>query len=871
MSDATNHPHTKLLANYNFDLILVILLQLLRFMFTTLPRCIVALLLCAITSHLHAQFEYEFPLSEIDRQIKLQKTLKAYDWLGRFTGVAILMKDEEIIYKYVTGYANYDYRVPSSLRERFNTCNITEAFTAIAIMQLVEKGNLNLTDTIGDYLSYLPPHIGDSITIHQLLTHTAGLTSYYGLPKYKEDFWEIETIDHLIQLIADQPLDHAPGTKFHHSSSNYVLLGAIIEQLSSGTYQDYVKQNILIPAKLNHTGLYAWDDTLFNKAISYTVHRKNRLKVSADYWGAFPFGADAIYATAEDILKFVNAFQDTLLLSEKSKQQMLAPHVYANSADNDRSYGYGWYVKNVDGKQVLSQGGNLASISAELLSFKDSGYSMVVLSNHHTNRASDIVKKLEEIIVNDNIVMPSDPLAFFLYEKMQEKGMDYVTENIDSILADNGYELERASTLNNLGEELMKVGDFTTALQVFQLNEKQFATDPLVYTSLGICHTKMGDPELADFYFNLKKFAENEIPNTPENLVSVNTELKRAAMFNKIAVGQTAKNELSKAERTYQDALKIRKNLAQNQPDVFLPDVAGTLKNLAEVQQAKNELGKAEQAFNEALDIYRKLAEVNPQAFKPDVAATLDNIAVLQKARNEYGKATQAYSEALQIYRELATDNPKAYLPDVALTLNNFADLHIDNNEIGKAKIAYNEALDIYTKLAQVRPYHFLPHIAVIRTNIANVLRSQNDMAAAELEYQAVIKIYRKLALKNPDLYLPDLATMLNNLASFYHDQKDLEKVELSYLEALQIREKLAFKFPEVYLPYLAMTKTNLSIFYLQDRPNEEKSIQLAIETLIELQAVKEIPFIPKYNMAARQILEAWGYTNGDVEAMLKE
>src|SRR5215813_11434126 len=98
-----------------------------------------------------------------------------------------------------------------------------------------------------------------------------------------------------------------------------------------------------------------------------------------------------------------------------------------------------------------------------------------------------------------------------------------------------------------------------------------------------------------------------------------------------------------------------------------------TLNNLANLQADKKEFPAAEKAYNEALAIRRRLAETNPQTYLPDVAATLNNLAILQKAKNEFPAAEKAYNEALAIYRRLAETNPQTYLPDVAMTAVNMS------------------------------------------------------------------------------------------------------------------------------------------------------------------------------------------------------
>ena len=108
-------------------------------------------------------------------------------------------------------------------------------------------------------------------------------------------------------------------------------------------------------------------------------------------------------------------------------------------------------------------------------------------------------------------------------------------------------------------------------------------------------------------------------------------------------------NQYSQAQPLYEESLQIRRQLAQQNPQTYLPDVAMTLNNLASLYSAKNEFSQAQPLYEDALQIYRQLAQQNPQTYLPDVANTLNNLAILYKARNEFNQAQPLYEEALQI------------------------------------------------------------------------------------------------------------------------------------------------------------------------------------------------------------------------------
>jgi Tetratricopeptide repeat len=137
-------------------------------------------------------------------------------------------------------------------------------------------------------------------------------------------------------------------------------------------------------------------------------------------------------------------------------------------------------------------------------------------------------------------------------------------------------------------------------------------------------------------------------------------------------------NCFNQAKPLYESALQHYRTLAEENPRSFLPDVAGTLNNLAILQAGQNDYGNAQRNYEEALQIRRTLVEENPRSFLPYVATTLNNLAILQKNQNDYGNAQRNYEEALQIRRTLAEENPRSFLPDVAMTLINLSCFYLE-------------------------------------------------------------------------------------------------------------------------------------------------------------------------------------------------
>jgi len=438
-----------------------------------------------------------------DKLVKVQRFLNIYASIGKFSGVAILAQNGKPIHKFTTKYSTLDFKIRCALSTQFNTCDITQAFTATAIMQLVEQGKIGLNDKIGQYLFQLPPQIGQGITVHQLLTHTSGLGNYYNLEEYREHFYDIQDMQTLVNLTMKYPLDFATGTQAKNSTIGYLLLGSVIEQVSGMSYHDYVQKNIFEPNDMKQSGVYSWFDPAEQQAVGYLPNRKGESKGAPEYWGAHAFGADALHCSIEDLLKFSNAFQSGKILSQKARNLMTTPH-YTNSENAQDQIGYGWKVKEIEGQKTIYQGSALGGLSAALRHYTRDGYTVLIFSNFGENTANIVADKIEGILTTNNEIVPNYAASYVFYDLIAEKGIDYVRNNFDEIVQKNKLEIKDMWPFYSLGQDYLKEKKPTTALTMFQLGVKKYPNAPMLYDAMGDCYHQLQNKAMAKQSFERK-------------------------------------------------------------------------------------------------------------------------------------------------------------------------------------------------------------------------------------------------------------------------------------------------------------------------------------------------------------------------------
>ena len=227
---------------------------------------------------------------------KLNSYLEASTTTGNFSGAVLIAKGSQIVVANGYGMANYELNVANTTQTKFRIGSLTKAFTAVLVLQQVEKGKLRLENKVTDYLPAYPHSPGDSLTIHQLLAHSSGLPHYEAIPDFFEKYGRSAmTTQEYIKLFSVLPLRFKPGTKYSYSSFGYYLLGAILEQVTGKTYANLVQDNICIPLGMSNTEVESQTALVVNRASGYDY----QFDYKQDY-----FGRGLANAALTDVIPF---------------------------------------------------------------------------------------------------------------------------------------------------------------------------------------------------------------------------------------------------------------------------------------------------------------------------------------------------------------------------------------------------------------------------------------------------------------------------------------------------------------------------------------------------------------------------------------
>ena len=269
-----------------------------------------------------------------------------------FSGAISVRRSGDIVFQKAYGFADIPNKVLNKLDTKFQTASAGKAFVAVAILQLIEKGQLSLDDTIGKFLAFDLKSIDREITVKQLLCHTSGIPDYFDESVQTEysELWtdypnyKIRKSTDLIPLFVNKPMMYPAGEKFQYNNTGFVVLGLIIEQISCISFDTYLLENIFNPSGMLNTGYFEFDrlpEKCANAYIYDNVRQEFYTNIySVDAKGS---GAGGAFTTVLDIDHFWDSLLNKTLLSTNIFNQMIS----LQSSDETSSYGFGMWLQKI--------------------------------------------------------------------------------------------------------------------------------------------------------------------------------------------------------------------------------------------------------------------------------------------------------------------------------------------------------------------------------------------------------------------------------------------------------------------------------------------------------------------------------------------
>ena len=311
-----------------------------------------------------------------------------------FSGRAIAWRDGTAIFSYAGGLAHRGHGVPVAEGTRFGVASVTKLVTAIAALQLVDRGLVRLDTSLIDVLpaEHQPTALTREHTLHHLLSHTSGLANYHNdddpnLESFIANWDRIPTYRirrpaDMLSLFADLPADAPPGREVRYNDAAFILVGLVIEAVSGRPWDQVVSEDVLRPAGMADTGLEGLDDDPARLAVGYQMDDGPPDRWRTNIYGltANPMPDGGMITTPEDLARLIDALLGGRLLSAGLVAEMTRPQ--GPPSTEITQWGYGCELVVVDGSVVvLGHGGGDPGVSARVAHYPAATTTVVTLCN----------------------------------------------------------------------------------------------------------------------------------------------------------------------------------------------------------------------------------------------------------------------------------------------------------------------------------------------------------------------------------------------------------------------------------------------------------------------------------------------------------
>ena len=443
------------------------------------------------------------PAFAADNAAKLDALIARYHELGLFNGSALVAQSGQTILRKGYGEANMEWHITNAPDTRFRLGSITKQFTATLVMQMVEKGQIDLAAPISRYLPDYPQPNADRITVHQLLNQTSGIPGYTELPEFGGTARLPGKPADFMNIFSHRQLLFEPGSKFSYSNSGYFLLGVILEKVGGKPYEQLLRERIFDPLGMNQSGYDSTKPLLEKRAAGYDATLDGYINTGYLDMGE-PFAAGSLYSSVDDLLRWDQALYEEKVLSNASKQKMFTPGL--------ANYGYALFIHK-GAVTTVEHGGGINGFNTQITRDIEPKRLYVLLNNTGGAPLTEMVNALRAILDGKNGAMPAmpkTPAAPALYKTWQASGIAAVMEQWKSMKAGGVYDTREAELLRLAGT-LAGKGKTADALELAKTAEA------LAPNSVGVA-TLMGRVEAASGHRveALKAYARAiELSDTP--------------------------------------------------------------------------------------------------------------------------------------------------------------------------------------------------------------------------------------------------------------------------------------------------------------------------------------------------------------------
>ncbi len=386
-----------------------------------------------------------------DKGKELDSVVTHWKNLAKFNGSVLVMQHgKELLYKGY-GIRAVDYGNISAEKTLYMIGGATEMFTSTIVFKLQEDGKLSINDTLSKYLPDFPN--SKKITLKHLLSHSSGIYDYMN-----NDSLYIRSVvtpverSVMLKYFQNKPLAFKPGNKVQYSTSNYFLLGMVIEKVTDTNYYAAVRQYILNPLNIENSGFNFGGFASWDKAQGYSILNTIRFIPAFTIDSTISYAAAGLFTSAECMKKFFDGMETNKILKQSSREAM--------TTEVGGGFAYGWQVKDIYGKKAIGHTGETYGFVNSFFMIPEDSTVIILMNNDFESEVFKIADNLAAVLYDQTYELPKRREAVFLEQRRLES-------------YEGRYEFPDGADLNVYSRDKLLWGKMTNGEEFTMLADKQ--------------------------------------------------------------------------------------------------------------------------------------------------------------------------------------------------------------------------------------------------------------------------------------------------------------------------------------------------------------------------------------------------------------
>lgn len=365
---------------------------------------------------------------------KFEELITSLMQSSKIPSIAInVIEKDKIIYSKAFGSRKIKGNVKATPDTLYGIGSVTKSFTCLAIMQLAEKKKLDINDPIEKYLPIKLGKKDNPITIHHLMSHSSGipnlgvatvLISRHSFEE-KETYVPLSSFEDFMLFInsAKEEVQVEPGSRYYYYNAGYVLLGLIIEKITNMKFEEYIRENILVPLGMNRsTFTFEGFEKEEDKMSAYKTEKDKVLQETIHPFDPLIYAAGGLLSSVNELSNYLQMYlnegkiNEKVILESDLLKKMFNPYIERQPSNfGKESYAYGWGItEDFFGERLIHHGGSTAVSSAFLAMIPNKKIAVAIAGNVGNSMGGLISQAILAIFLGKN---PQEDHPIFRMEK----------------------------------------------------------------------------------------------------------------------------------------------------------------------------------------------------------------------------------------------------------------------------------------------------------------------------------------------------------------------------------------------------------------------------------------------------------------------